>query len=72
LLNTVAASATASYLVAHGHSAPVVAAGLVHGYTTAFVVSATLLAAAVVATVTLLRTRGPEPVPQLAEVGFEA
>jgi hypothetical protein len=44
----------------------------VHGYTTAFVVSATLLAAAVVATVTLLRTRGPEPVPQLAEVGFEA
>ena len=72
LLNTVAASATASYLVAHGHSAPVVAAGLVHGYTTAFVVSAALLAAAVIATVTLLRTRGHETVPQLAEAGLEA
>jgi EmrB/QacA subfamily drug resistance transporter len=57
LLNTVAASATASYFVAHRHAVPNVAAGLVHGYTTAFAVSASLLAAAVISTICLIRAR---------------
>ncbi len=55
LLNTVAASATASYIYAHGRSAAVIALSLVHGYTTAFVVSALLLVAAVVAALSLVR-----------------
>jgi hypothetical protein len=55
LLNTVAASATASYFVEHRHAVPNVAAGLVHGYTTAFAVSASLLAAAVISTILLIR-----------------
>jgi EmrB/QacA subfamily drug resistance transporter len=55
LLNTVAASATTAYLVAHRLAVPNVAAGLVHGYTTAFSVSATLLAVAVVTTIFLIR-----------------
>jgi EmrB/QacA subfamily drug resistance transporter len=58
LLNTVAASATLSYLRSHGARA--VAASQVHGYTVAFVVSASLLALAVVATGTLLRPRTPD------------
>jgi EmrB/QacA subfamily drug resistance transporter len=73
LLNTVAASATASYLVVHGHAAPALAAGLVHGYTTAFVFSAALLGVAVIATATLVR--GPRhsasDFPELAEVVVE-
>ncbi|MGA2208581.1 MAG: MFS transporter [Acidimicrobiales bacterium] len=67
LLNTVAASATASYLVAHGRSAPVVAAGLVHGYTTAFVFSACLLAAAVISTLALVRA-SRHSIPELPEL----
>jgi EmrB/QacA subfamily drug resistance transporter len=55
LLNTVAASATTAYFVAHRLAVPNVAAGLVHGYTTAFSVSATLLAVAVVTTIFLIR-----------------
>jgi len=63
LLNTVAASATLSYLVARGHSAMTLAAGLVHGYTTAFTVSAGLLVAAAFATVLFVRASGrPAPV----------
>ena len=63
LLNTVAASATASFLVAHGASATELAAGLVHGYTTAFTVSAALLAAAFFATLLLIRASGREVEP---------
>ena len=53
LLNTVAASATTSYLASHGPAAARVAA--VHGYTTAFTVSTALLAAAALACLVLLR-----------------
>ncbi len=60
LLNTIAASATATYLVAHGRSA--VAAGLVHGYTTAFTYSAVIIGLAVVTTVALVRA-GRHEVP---------
>jgi EmrB/QacA subfamily drug resistance transporter len=59
LLNTIAASATASYLAAHGHSASSAAAGLVHGYTTGFVVSAAFLAIALLATLVLIRGTRP-------------
>jgi MFS family permease len=60
VLNTVAASATAGYLVAHGHTAAVAKLAAVHGYTTAFTVSAALLAAAALATATLIRARGEQ------------
>jgi EmrB/QacA subfamily drug resistance transporter len=64
LLNTVAASATAAYLVSHGDSPPVLAAGVVHGYTTAFVLSASLLGLAVLTTVALVRRLAmAQPVP---------
>ena len=43
LLNTVAASALASYLVAHGHSPLALAAGAVHSYVVAFWISAAIL-----------------------------
>ncbi|MCU4186824.1 MFS transporter [Acidiferrimicrobium sp. IK] len=52
LLNTVAASATTSYLAVH--QAKVMAA-TVHGYTVAFVLSAAVLAVAFLATVALVR-----------------
>lgn len=55
LLDTVAASATATYLVHRSHTAAVAATGLVHGYTSAFVWSATFLAIAVVSTTGLVR-----------------
>jgi EmrB/QacA subfamily drug resistance transporter len=57
LINTIATSATVSYLAVHGHSAAAVAAGAVHGYTTAFIFSAVVLAVAAVTAFSLLRTR---------------
>jgi EmrB/QacA subfamily drug resistance transporter len=54
LLNTVAATATATYLAAHrGHAAQ--AASLVHGYTAAFTVSAILLGVGAAASLVLVR-----------------
>ena len=58
LLNTVAASATTGYLASRGgHAATkaVTAAATVHGYTTAFAISGTLLAVASVVSLFLLR-----------------
>jgi EmrB/QacA subfamily drug resistance transporter len=60
LLNTVATSATASYLVTHGRGA--VARGLVHGYAMAFGVSAAILAVAFVTTLLFVRGEGPRRV----------
>lgn len=63
LLNTVAASATATYLVHRSRTAAISASGLVHGYTSAFVWSAAFLAIAVVSTTALVRaTRREVPV----------
>lgn len=57
LLNTVAASATTGYLASHhGVGRSVVAAAAVHGYTTAFSISALLLAGAAAVAVILLRS----------------
>jgi hypothetical protein len=55
LLNTIAASATASYLVAHGHGPVAAAAGAVHGYTTGFAYSAALVGLSVVVALALVR-----------------
>jgi EmrB/QacA subfamily drug resistance transporter len=58
LLNTVAASAATSYLAGHAPSAAVAQTAAVHGYTTAFTVSAALLAgAAIVAAVVVQASR---------------
>ena len=70
LLNTVAASATASYLASRSHTPAVVSAGLVHGYTTAFVYSVGLVALALVATVALVRaSRHDLPAPEAVAIG---
>lgn len=55
LLNTVAASATTGYLRGHGTTAAMQAAAAVHGYTTAFTVSAALLGAAALVCLVMLR-----------------
>lgn len=58
LLNTLAATAAATYLTTHAPGTAVVRAAAVHGYTTAFTVSAILLvAAAVVAGVLVKASR---------------
>ncbi|HLK44623.1 MAG TPA: MFS transporter, partial [Acidimicrobiales bacterium] len=64
LLNTIAASATTSYLASHRSASGAVAQ--VHGYTTAFGISALLLVGAAVVAFGLVRPRGeghdaPEP-----------
>ncbi len=70
LINTIATSATVSYLATHGTSSAThgtspetLAAGAIHGYTTAFTFSAIVLAAAAVTTFSLIRrarTEGTE------------
>ncbi len=55
LLNTIAASALSSYLVAHGSSPAAMAAGAVHSYAVAFWVSAGIFAGAAIACGLVLR-----------------
>jgi EmrB/QacA subfamily drug resistance transporter len=55
LLNTIAASALSSYLVAHGNSPAAAAAGSVHSYAVAFWVSAAIFAGAAVVCGLVLR-----------------
>lgn len=57
LLNTIAATVTASYLAAHGTSAVDEATGLVHGYTTAFTIGAVFLGAGALVTLVLIGAR---------------
>jgi EmrB/QacA subfamily drug resistance transporter len=57
LLNTIAATATASYLASHGLSTAARAIGQVHGYTTAFTVGAIFLGVSAVASLLLVRAR---------------
>ena len=70
LLNTIAASATVSYLVAHVAEPGARQAAAVHGYTTGFTVSAVLLGIAAASTAWLVRaTRADvEPTPEPASV----
>jgi EmrB/QacA subfamily drug resistance transporter len=62
LINTIATTATASYLATHGKSPTALAAGAIHGYTTAFVFSAAVLGAASVAAFALIRRTRTDPV----------
>ncbi|HVB94008.1 MAG TPA: MFS transporter [Acidimicrobiales bacterium] len=55
LLNTIAASAAATFVASHVHSTTEARAAVVHGYTTAFTVSAILLLAAAGAAATLIK-----------------
>ena len=57
LLNTVAATATANFLLHHGMSPITRAEALVHGYTISFTISAVLLATAAVTTLPILRAK---------------
>ena len=59
LINTIATSATVSYLASHGTSPASLTAGAIHGYTTAFVFSAIVLALAATAAFTLIRPAHP-------------
>ncbi len=66
LLNTVAAAAAASYLTAHAHIDRAVQNAAVHGYTTAFTVSAALLAAAAVVAGVLIRASRHQVQPEVS------
>ncbi len=62
LINTIATTATVSYLATHGKSAEALTAGAIHGYTTAFTFSGIVLAAAATAAFVLIRrTRDGKP-----------
>ncbi len=60
LINTIATSATVSYVAAHGKSVASLTAGSIHGYTTAFTFSAIVLAVAAVSAFTLIQRGRPE------------
>ena len=60
LINTIATSATVSYVAAHGKSAASLTAGSIHGYTTAFTFSAIVLAVAGVSAFALIRRGRPD------------
>ncbi len=64
LLNTVAATATASYIQSHGRA--FVPAGLVHGYSVAFTLGAGMLTLGALVSAVLVRGR-PEPVTMTAQ-----
>ncbi|MQY40591.1 putative MFS-type transporter EfpA [Streptomyces sp. RB17] len=76
LLNTIAATASANYIADHGASAGARSAGLVHGYSTAFIIGAAFLGVSALVSLILVRTRrqdmtpggGPEVLTELAEV----
>jgi predicted MFS family arabinose efflux permease len=59
LINTIATSATVSYVASHGTSPEALTAGAIHGYTTAFTFSAIVLAVAAAAAFTLIRRARP-------------
>jgi EmrB/QacA subfamily drug resistance transporter len=63
LLNTIAATATASYIASHGRAS--VTAGTVHGFTVAFGVGAVLLALGAIVTAVAVTAR-PSELPNVA------
>ena len=67
LLNTMAASATASYMLAHNGNPLFADHALVHGYSVGFTVSAAILLVAVIVAGTLVRaSRGNVPAEEQA------
>jgi MFS family permease len=71
LINTIATTATASYIATHGTSPTALAAGSIHGYTTAFVFSAAVLGAAAVGAFALIRRSRPDAAPADADAMAE-
>ncbi len=67
LINTIATTATASYIATHGTSAASLTAGAIHGYTSAFTFSAIVLGLAAAAAFTLVRRSGAAPAEAVAE-----
>ena len=63
LINTIATTATVSYLATHGTSPAAVTAGAIHGYTTAFTFSGIVLVAAAMAAFTLIRRARADEAP---------
>ena len=55
LINTIATTATATYVATHGRSAASLTAGAIHGYTSAFVFSAVVLVLGATAGLALIR-----------------
>ena len=70
LINTIATSATVSYVATHGSSAASLTAGAIHGYTTAFVFSAIVLAVAATGAFTLIRRARPATEEAVVEEQF--
>ena len=68
LLNTLAATAATTYLAGHARSAEAVQTAAVHGYTTAFTVSAVLLASAAAVAGLLVRSSRHHPQAEPATV----
>jgi hypothetical protein len=68
LLNTIAATAAASYVASHGSSTVARAIGLVQGYTTAFTVGAVFLGLSAVACLFLVRARRGDVAADAGEV----
>lgn len=63
LLNTVAASATAAFVLVHSHVPDVARVAAVHGYTTGFKISALLVLGAAIAAAGLIRAQGSQLAP---------
>jgi EmrB/QacA subfamily drug resistance transporter len=63
LINTIATTATASYLVVHGNSVEAQTAAAIHGYTSAFTFSAIVLAVASAVAFTLIRRAKHQEAP---------
>jgi EmrB/QacA subfamily drug resistance transporter len=68
LINTIATTATVSYVAAHGHSAAALTAGALHGYTSAFTFSAIMLALAALAAFALIRRASDLPADEAKEL----
>ena len=71
LINTIATSATVSYVAAHGTSPASLTDGAIHGYTTAFTFSAIVLAVAAAAAFGLIRRGRPTSDQAVAEEAGE-
>jgi hypothetical protein len=61
LLNTIAASALSSYLVAHGHTPEALAQASVHSYTVAFTVVLGIFVAGAIVSALVLPSGVPQP-----------
>jgi EmrB/QacA subfamily drug resistance transporter len=71
LINTIATTATTSYIAAHGRSSAALTAGAIHGFTTAFTFSAIVLGVAAAAAFTLVQRNRPAG-PATAEAVVES